>query len=70
MKQLYAIRAYGGSYDEAWEKVQFVTDDLEKAEAYCVKMNAFRDELEAKNTEINKWFNDWRVYNPCPCTLR
>lgn len=66
MKPLYAIRAFGGSYDDAWEKVQFVTDDLEKAEAYCVKMNALRDKLETKNKEINKWFADWLVANPAP----
>ena len=41
MNQLYAIRASGGSYDDAWETTKYVTDDLSKAEAYCEKMNAF-----------------------------
>jgi hypothetical protein len=66
MNQLYAIRAYGGSYDDAWERVQFVTDDLPKAEAYCAKMNAFRDVLDEKKKEIYEWNTQWRKDNPAP----
>jgi hypothetical protein len=66
MNQLYAIRAYGGSYDDAWETVKFVTDDLAKGEAYVAKMNAFRDELDEKKKEIYDWNTEWRMANAAP----
>jgi nitrous oxide reductase accessory protein NosL len=66
MKQLYAIRASGGSYDDAWETTKFVTDDLEKAEAYCAKMNDLAVELRLKKKEINEWSVQRRKDNPAP----
>jgi hypothetical protein len=66
MNQLYAIRASGGSYDDAWERVQYVTDDLVKAEKYCETMNAFRDMLAGKRKEIDAWGAQWRKDNPAP----
>ena len=66
MNQLYTISASGGSYDDAWETVKFVTDDLDKAEAYCTKMNDLAVELRVKQTEINAWNVQWRKDNTAP----
>ena len=66
MKQLYAIRASGGSYDDSWETTKFVTDDHEKAQVYCERMNAFRDVLLEKRKEISEWNVQWRKINPAP----
>ena len=70
MNQLYAIRAYGGSYDDAWETTKFVTDDRAKGEAYCAKMNAYRDKLVVLNKEINEWNVQWRKINTPPVCPR
>ena len=70
MKQLYAIRASGGSYDDAWETTKFVTDDLPKAEAYCEKMNALAGELRVKQKEINAWNAQWWRENPAPMCVK
>jgi hypothetical protein len=70
MNQLYAIRASGGSYDDAWESTKFVTDDLDKAEAYCARMNDLAVELRLKQVEINAWNAQWRKDNAPPvCVL-
>ena len=69
MNQLYAISASGGSYDDAWESVKFVTDDHEKAQVYCSKMNDFAVELRLKKTEINAWNAQWRRDNTAPVCI-
>jgi hypothetical protein len=70
MNQLYAIRASGGCYDDAWETTKFVTDDKVKAEAYCAKMNDLAVELRLKQVEINAWNAQWRKDNTPPvCVL-
>ena len=66
MKQLYTIRESGGSYDDAWETVKFVTDDHEKAQVYCAKMNAFRDVIAAAKKQSNEYQRNWQVVNPRP----
>lgn len=66
MNQLYAIRASGGSYDDAWETTKYVTDDLPKAEAYCAGMNELAIVLRKKKKEINEWNAQWRKDNPPP----
>lgn len=66
MKQLYAINASGGSYDDAWETVKFVTDNLDKAEAYCTKMNDLAVGLRLTQLEINAWNAQWRKDNTPP----
>jgi hypothetical protein len=69
MKQLYAIRAAGGSYDDAWESVRYVTDDQLKAEAYCAGMNELAILLREKRKKINEWNAQWRKDNLAPvCT--
>jgi hypothetical protein len=70
MNQLYAIRASGGSYDDAWETTKFVTDDLDKAEKYCTKMNDLAVELRLKKVEINAWNSQWRKDNTPPVCQR
>lgn len=66
MNQLYAISAYGGSYEDAWERVEFVTDDLTKGEAYVAKMNAFREVVIAATKQRNDFQNAWQLANPRP----
>lgn len=70
MKQLYAIRAFGGSYDDAWENVLFVTDDEDKGLAYCAKMNAMREVVAAAITQCNEYQRKWQVENPGPVLQR
>jgi hypothetical protein len=64
MKQLYAIRAFGGSYEDAWERTEYVTDDLVKGEAYCAEMNAFRDEVITAKKKCQEFSQQWIAQNP------
>lgn len=66
MKQLYAIRAFGGSYDDAWENVRFITDDEDKGKAYIAKMEALREVVAAAVTQCNEYQRKWQVENPVP----
>ncbi len=64
MKQLFVIRAYGGSYDSSWESTRFVTDDEEKGTKYVEEMNMRRQRAEIHDREINEWLNNWRKITP------
>lgn len=66
MDQLYTISASGGSYDDAWERVDFVTDDLAKGEAYVAKMNALRDVVIVATKQRFAFQNTWQLANPRP----
>ncbi len=70
MKQLFVIRASGGSYDDAWESARFVTDDEEKGNKYVEEMNMRRQKAEVYEREINEWLNNWRKNNPAPMTVQ
>lgn len=66
MNQLYAIRAYGGSYEDAWEKVEYVTDDMEKGTAYIARMEALRDVVTAANKQVSAFQSKWIADHPRP----
>lgn len=66
MKQMYAIIAGGGSYDEAWSNVQFVTDDEAKGQAFVEKMNALQAEVEVAGNLVLEFMNQYRISNPQP----
>jgi hypothetical protein len=66
MKQLYAIIESGGSYDDSWESVRFVTDDLAKAESYVDKMSIMIDSLDEARESLDAWTLAWHKSNPQP----
>ena len=66
MKQLYAIRAFGGIWDDSWEHVQYITDDLKKGEAYIEKMVSLQSSVLAANNEIDRAEAVWVAENPYP----
>jgi hypothetical protein len=64
MKQMYVITAHGGSYDDAWERAEFVTDDFDKGTAYIEKMNALADQVRNAFVQYGKWTNHYLVDHP------
>jgi len=68
MKQLYAIIESGGSYEDSWESVRFVTDDEAKAEAYVDKKIKMIDSLGEARKAFNAWSLAWHKRNPQPNT--
>jgi hypothetical protein len=66
MKQLYVIVASGGSYDDAWENAEFVTDDLAKGQACVDKWDAFRDTVINARKKSNEFRTQWLKDNPRP----
>jgi hypothetical protein len=69
MKQLYAIIAFGGSYEDAWSKAEFITDDEEKGKAYVEKMNAKVVVRAQIKSDIYTWWAEWQRNNPQPPRL-
>lgn len=69
MKQMYVIIARGGSYDDAWERAEFVTDDKTKGDEYVAAMNKLAAEVIDGHGHIEKHMQHWRVDNPCPAPL-
>lgn len=67
--QMYVITASGGSYDDAWERAEFVTDDETKGEEYVASQNKLSEEVKAANEQIEKNMQHWRKVNPCPPQL-
>ena len=66
MKQMYAIIAGGGSYDDAWSDVRFVTDDQAKGQAFVDKMNALQTEIQSAEDLVQEFMNQYRIKNPQP----
>ena len=64
MKPMFAIIASGGSYDDAWSRAEFVTDDEDKGRAYCEKMNALTEAIKAANIQISKWQQHYLIDHP------
>jgi hypothetical protein len=63
-KQMFVISAYGGSYDDAWERAEFVTDDEDKGKAYCEKMNALAEEVRSANVQFLNWQHHYMTQKP------
>lgn len=63
---MYAIISYGGSYDDAWSEVRFVTDDEAKGQAFVDKMNALQTEVEVAGNLVYEFMNQYRIKNPEP----
>jgi hypothetical protein len=66
MTQMYAIIAGGGSYDDAWSDVRFVTDDQVKGQAFVDKMNALQTEIQSAEDLVQEFMNQYRIKNPQP----
>jgi len=66
MTQLYAIRAYGGEWDDSWEQVRFITDDEAKGQAYVDKMTALSERLREVQKELGTFHTEWQLANPAP----
>jgi hypothetical protein len=69
MKQMFAIIASGGSYEDAWDRAEFVTDDEDKGRAYCEKMNALSDAVKSANLQVAKWTQHYLIDHPRPAAL-
>jgi len=63
-KPMFAIVASGGSYEDAWSRAEFVTDDEDKGIAYCEKMNALAEAVRSANIQYTKWQQHYMVDNP------
>ena len=61
---MFAIVASGGSYDDAWSRAEFVTDDEDKGQAYCEKMNALAEAVKSANIQYAKWQQHYMVDHP------
>ena len=68
-KPMFAIVASGGSYDDAWIRAEFVTDNEDKGRAYCEKMNALTEAVKAANIQIDKWQQHYLIDHPRPQPL-
>ena len=66
MKQLYIIRCYGGEYDDAWERVQFVTDDEVRGNAYIKNMTELSTMVEQVRNKLSADRIEWQRLNPLP----
>ncbi|NCP98050.1 hypothetical protein GW796_08790 [archaeon] len=66
MKQLYIITASGGSYDDSWERVEFVTDNQTKGNSYITQMNELRTSVINSKVAINKFMDNWENENISP----
>ena len=73
-KPMFAIVASGGSYDDAWSRAEFVTDDEDKGRAYCEKMNALAEAVKSANIQYGNWERHYIKQNPrvgpLPCVAR
>lgn len=65
-QQLYVITVSGGQYDDAWSRMDGVTDDFEKGTAYCEKMNNLRDIAQVAMKQVEEFRNAWNTANPMP----
>ena len=68
-KPMFAIVASGGSYDDAWSRAEFVTDDEDKGRAYCEKMNAITEQVKSAQIQINNWQQHYLIDHPRPAPL-
>lgn len=64
MEQLYVITARGGSYDDAWERAEFITADKDKGDAYVAKMNALAEAVRSANIQCANWQQHYLVDHP------
>ena len=65
-KPMFVIVASGGSYDDAWSRAEFVTDDEDKGKAYCEKMNALAASVTDAQMQVGKWQQHYLLDNPRP----
>jgi hypothetical protein len=63
-KPMFAIVASGGSYDDAWSRAEYVTDDEDKGRAYCEKMNALSEAVKSANIQYTNWQQHYMMQNP------
>lgn len=66
---MYVITAAGGSYDDAWERAEFVTDDKNKGDEYVATMNKLATEVIEAHGHIERHMQHWRTTNPQPKPL-
>lgn len=73
MKPMFVIVVSGGSYDDAWSRAEFVTDDEDKGRAYCEKMNALSEAVKEATVQYGNWQQQYIQENPrvgpLPCVL-
>ena len=69
MKPMFAIVASGGSYDDAWSRAEFVTDDEDKGRAYCEKMNALTEQIKSAQIQLDNWARHYLIDHPRPAVL-
>lgn len=65
-KPMFAIVASGGSYDDAWSRAEFVTDDEDKGRAYCEKMNAITEQVKSAQIQLGNWQQHYLIDHPRP----
>ena len=65
-KPMYVIIASGGSYDDAWERAEFVTDDVDKGTAYVEKMNALCIKVADASQQLQQWHSHYFALHPMP----
>ena len=68
-KDMFVISAYGGEYDDAWSRTEFVTDDKDRGEAYVEKMNALAEAVRAAYEQIGAWRQHYKKTYPQPDIL-
>lgn len=65
-KQIYVISVEGGEYDSVWSRVEFITDDIAKGQAYVDKMNAMREVVADAYKQVHSAQAEWVTKNPIP----
>ena len=64
MAKIYLLVASGGSYEDAWEKVELASKDKSKLEAEKFKREELRDFCKEAIKKIESFVEDWNSINP------
>jgi hypothetical protein len=63
MAKIYLLVASGGSYEDAWEKVELASKDKSKLEAEQVKREGLRDFCKEVIKQLESFVDDWNSVN-------
>ena len=66
MAKIYLLVASGGSYEDAWEKVELASKDKSKLEAEQVKLEGLRDFCKELMAKLSSFVEDWNAVNAGP----
>ena len=66
MDNIFIAVASGGSYDDSWQRNEYFSFSVQKAQAYCDKMNALREVVIKARRDINAAIVKWNESHPRP----